>query len=548
MYSWNLEKERCEAEAYLTEKQTDFVTTYMTVSSLQFIIEQDLKVIKASTIAALLRVLESKKHASQRQIYFLHKKAADAIGAILAKTSDPNLAEHAKNGLTAILHKKKEKPFRAAAESLGTLPLKIKGPCLEKNQAVKNSLPLIPTVSWRTLMQKSGFPTHLPVESIKWKGRNLIVHSKNPDHVLVVKMSRPEGDPAMLFKEGLWMDFLAGHIADFIDTDDMFRIPEPINFSGSFLFRLDNLPAAIPQNTGIDPLLPAIGFIARSDYFCYPNEHHPNHPFPKETFYGIIARSALLLGRLASFGIIHTAPIPLFHNRVQRHRRNDGGLYEWQRGGRLDQWLDSCRFPNIGKTGIRDFEHFISFNHSPRKLYEWIGSHIFSLVLIAGSYFRNMDDQKKGLRADGYPMDARHLFDKRLFKKTVTKIFSCYYKGFTGKSYTGTLPRYLNQDLDRFVTRLIDEMGIDRHMEEILRVAEQNVMSETDFSEFLTSRGYTAEDIRKMEKGKSDITILTGPHLGGFNQPISIPELIEFTAAAAALCISDRYCQAKLSA
>ena len=32
----------------------------------------------------------------------------------------------------------------------------------------------------------------------------------------------------------------------------------------------------------------------------------------------------------------------------------------------------------------------------------------------------------------------------------------------------------------------------------------------------------------------SDIPLTTGPHLGGFNQQISLPELIEFVAAASA--------------
>ena len=44
-------------------------------------------------------------------------------------------------------------------------------------------------------------------------------------------------------------------------------------------------------------------------------------------------------------------PIPLFHNRTQRLRRDDQGRYQWFRAGRLDQWLDSCAFPNLGLSG-----------------------------------------------------------------------------------------------------------------------------------------------------------------------------------------------------
>jgi hypothetical protein len=35
--------------------------------------------------------------------------------------------------------------------------------------------------------------------------------------------------------------------------------------------------------------------------------------------------------------------------------------------------------------------------------------------------------------------------------------------------------------------------------------------------------------------------MMTGPHLGGFNQRISLPELIHFTGTAASYCIGDRY-------
>ena len=61
----------------------------------------------------------------------------------------------------------------------------------------------------------------------------------------------------------------------------------------------------------------------------------------------------------------------------------------------------------------------------------------------------------------------------------------------------------------------IEEMGVDRHMEEILRKAEQNIMSDQAFVDFLISRGFDKSQIAQMEKGEKDITILTGPHLGG---------------------------------
>ena len=541
MYSWNLEKERLDAEAYLTGPRSDFVTTYMTVANLQFIIKEHPDIISGNTAAALLAVLSGTEHASQKQVFFLYKKAADGLGEMIQATSDRALAETAKNALIHILTAFSGKPCRAAAEALGSVPLAVKGPTLPEKPETG-----IPGISWAKLLESSGFSDGSPLQ---WKGRNVLVSSSDNSRVLVLKMARLGEDPAGLADEGLWMDFLIDHSAGFLGDSDcpdparMFQIPRPIRISGSHVFRIDDFPFA-PDPPEIDPRAYAVGFTAPPDYFCYPNELEDSRPLPEAVFLDIMCRNAWLLGRLTAFGIVHTAPIPLFHNRVQRERREDRGLYEWPRAGRLDRWLSSCRFPNIGKTGIRDFEHFISFSGSSRKLYQHIGSHVLSLVLVAGSYFRNQEAGLVGFDDGGNPVDARHLFNERLFAETVHSIFFNYYKGFTETSFCGPLP----VDLDAFVSRLIDEMGVDRHMEEILRVAEQTAMTDAAFADFLKSRGFSEGQIRKFEKGRQDIPILTGPHLGGFNQPISVPELIEFTGAISALCVADRYFRVKFAA
>lgn len=541
MYSWNLEKERLEAESYLSGTRADFVTTYMTVANLQYIISQQPDIVTGKTVDTLLDVLEGQEHAGQRQAYFLYKKAADALAAIIENTLDPRLAKHARDGLFYALCHRKEKPYRAAAEALGGLPLTVcgSGPGIHGTAAKDADLPV---VSWRSLLESAG----LAERSIQmeWRGRSLILCSSHQSRVLVIKTARINDDYALLHSESLWMEFLSENQSVFPWSDIFFQVPEPIRIGGSFLFRVENLPASDSPIFRCDdsgPGVSAMGFFAPPEYFCYPNEPASGSLPAEAVFHEIIARNAGLLGRLTASGIIHTAPIPLFHNRVQRHRRSDQGLYQWPRGGRLDQWLNSCRFPNIGKTGIRDFEHFTLFDGPSRRLYEFIGSHILSLVLIAGSYFRNRDTRRKGLDASGQPVDARDLFDAALFKKTVTAIFENYYQGFTGKAFMEVFPL----DLDGLTNRLIEEMGVDRHMEEILRIAEQNAMTEAEFSDFLTGRGFSGETVSLMKKGEKDIPILTGPHLGGFNQRISVPELIEFTAAAAALCISDRYCHEK---
>jgi hypothetical protein len=94
---------------------------------------------------------------------------------------------------------------------------------------------------------------------------------------------------------------------------------------------------------------------------------------------------------------------------------------------------------------------------------------------------------------------------------------------------------------------MVDEMGVDRHMEEILRVADQQEMTHSAFIRFLVHRRVPRAKALQTKKGASDITLYTGPHLGGFNQRISLPELIESVGSMVALCIYGRYCKEKLN-
>ena len=78
-------------------------------------------------------------------------------------------------------------------------------------------------------------------------------------------------------------------------------------------------------------------------------------------------------------------------------------------------------------------------------------------------------------------------------------------------------------------------------MEEIFRATDQQEMSDDEFNEFLLERGFNGSNIDRLQRGLEDITIMTGPHLGGFNQRISLPELIHFTETATSYCICDRF-------
>jgi hypothetical protein len=283
-----------------------------------------------------------------------------------------------------------------------------------------------------------------------------------------------------------------------------------------------------------------VAFFAQKDYFTYPNDHRPEMRLPPDQFREVMLRCAWLFGKLASRGIVHVSPIPLFHNRVQRERREDQGLYEWQRGGRLDRWLQSCAYPNFGVTGIRDFEHLISFSGRSRQLCYHMGAQLLGLLLTAGSYFRNKDASRVGFDKHGNTVDARDLFDRPLFEEAIYGIFCNYYRAFTGKDLDGELPF----SLDNLVCRMIEEMGVDRHMEEVLRVVDQEAMSDGAFRDFLLRRGYSERETADFKKGHQDIILYTGPHLGGFNERISLPELIEAVGSMSAFCIAGKFRQA----
>jgi hypothetical protein len=291
------------------------------------------------------------------------------------------------------------------------------------------------------------------------------------------------------------------------------------------------------KNSVNQPVNGAIGFTVHPDYFVYPNPLPDEDIIDRNNFMEVMNRNAFLLGKLASMGMVHTAPVPLFHNRLQRHRRCDGGYYEWPRAGRLDRWLMSCRYPNLGKSGIRDFEHLEAISGASSRFYRFVGNHLISIILIGASYFRNHDPDRTGFTEKGLPVDVRHLFCADLMQKLIEDSFNAYYEGFTGRKNGDRLP----VDFDNFVLRLIDEFGVDRYMEEIFRVADQQDMSDVEFNEFLLERGVSRNTVEGLSRGLEDITIFTGPHLGGFNQRISLPELIHFTETAAAYCICDRY-------
>jgi hypothetical protein len=154
-----------------------------------------------------------------------------------------------------------------------------------------------------------------------------------------------------------------------------------------------------------------------------------------------------------------------------------------------------------------------------------------------GSWFRNKDPQRVGVDRHGKAIDARDLFEERSLRDLVEGLFLHYYQGFVGQAFEGTTPL----DLDQLSARMIEEMGVDRHMEEVLRIPDQRRMTERDFRDYLVKQGYDEETISSIKKGAREVRILSGPHLGGFNERISLPELIETVGTLSALCVLGRY-------
>ncbi|MBS3731685.1 MAG: SidJ-related pseudokinase [Desulfobacterales bacterium] len=534
MYAWNLENERAAAETYLLHRQTDFTTTYMEVSNLQYIIAQNPEIVQLDTAAALCCVLCGKSHSRQRQVFFLFKKAADALAAMLCHPTPDSAAEKARTALARVLSDQTGHAFRAAAEAMGALPLATGSP-------VPPDFPK-PSPRMQSVLDLSEI-TGTPLSGqMQWMGRSLLIDIKEaPGRLLVLKFARPGQPVSELASEAYWMQYLS-QLREIRKSRS--AVPEPVTDQYPVVYRLSAFALGIPGDLKIDAERHAIAFKVYRSYFCYPNHPGKDGMLPKAECRRILGRSAHIFGRLASRDIIHTAPIPLFHNRVQRYRREDRGLYQWHRGGRLDQWLASCRYPNFCKSGIRDFEHLIAFDGPARRRYEHIGAHAFSLILVAGSYCRNHDETRTGLDSQGRPVDARDLFDRNWLKDVLNDVFCNYYEGFTGQPFSGSPPC----DLDLLSRRLVAEMGVDRHMEEILRVAEQEAMSPAEFRDFLSQRGFDPQTIRGMKKGEQDIRIMTGPHLGGFNERISVPELTQYAAALSARCIMDRYCRQRFAA
>lgn len=511
----------------ITSCHAEFPARYMAACNLHALVRSEPQSVNASILSSLEEILLDLSLLRHRQSFFLFKETAGTMASLITDNS-ASLANKTLNSLKRVLRLTKGSSHKAVTETLGSLPFTL------KTQVLKNrNSDAPPTLTWQELVSQTKYSAE---GEFFFKGRSLVVKLSNPDKILVIKIARLGEEIDNLSNEMIWMEHLHNEASC---LPVRFDVPQPVLVQGNFIFRLAHLPTPLPAKLKLHHQKIAIAFVAHKDYFSYANE--PRNFHSDSDFVEVMGRNSWLLGYFAAQGLVHTAPIPLFHNRVQHHRREDNGLYDWTRGGRLDQWLASCRHPNIGLCGTRDFEHFSIFNQTGKKLYQQIGVHILSLFLVTASYFRNRQADRVGLQCNGNPVDARHLFDKKLLVLLIQKIVCSYYEGFTGRQHDEEMPF----DVHQLASRMIEEMGVDNHMHEILRLPDQNQMDDNEFKNFLISRGFSEKKASSLTRGSAEIALLTGPHLGGFNQQISIPEIIDTTATTAASCVLGLFTREK---
>ena len=512
---------------------------YVNVDRIGEDIRTNPKSITMENIRMVAGYLDKTDHERRTKSFFLYRKAAKILAAVLVLLKDRQniVFQEAYQILAGKLKDASEKKRQAASIALGNLPFQAMNSYMDFPELLSDddlkglTLPLLTAemLSDKAGVRITGNPALL--------GRTLVFPTSRGKMVMAVKIARKGDLIKNLNSEAVWMRKLSGY---FEHSHAAFHIPEPIaEWHGApcYLFRAANMTKYMgnKKKGGLHPQLLSIAFLAHENYYQYPNDHETLSN--KDCFFDMMSDLSFLFGNLSAKGIVHTAPIPLFHNRVQQNRREDLGIYDWQLGGRLDRWLSSCVHPNFGPSGLRDFEHFEVMSGKTSEVYRHIGNQLLSLVLVSGSYFRNHAPDLVGLDAKGNPVDARLLFDRDFFKDLIQTIFHSFHKGFTGYAFTGDFP----MDFSHFSERLINEMGVDRHMAEIIRVRDQDELTHHEFTALLKSHGFSEARIKETPKGKNDITVYTGPHLGEFNGRISLPELIRFLEASASLSVSNHF-------
>ncbi len=514
---------KAEATAYARGliPEREFCAAYMDLRNLRGLLQKSPDSADYEIIKAVWDVIVEQRYSDQTMSRLLYRECSKSLAAVGASCTDSELSSKALSLQIQAASTCTEHASIEASGGLGVLPFEL---------VLPDSPPKLsghcPSISWDELL-KAGNVTSEPVFS----GRSAVMESAGDNQIFAVKIARNGESTEGLHLEGKWMEKL---FADANCCSVRFECPRPFSVSDQILFKITDLPENCPDNLHKDGY--AMAYHAHSDYFAYPNDDREGKRTEPQEFLEIMSRNSYILGWLAGRGIVHDAPIPLFHNRVQAMRRTDEGVYQWHRFGRLDRWLESCRFPNFGRSGLRDFEHLQVMKPGSDKFYRAIGSHFMSILLVIGSWFRAQNPELCGLDENDEPIDARSLFDPDFFEKAVMSCFTEYYRGFTGFEFQHEIDLHI----PKLVKCMIDQMGVDNHMFEFMRVVDQNILEDQEFRNYLLKYGMAPEKVAELKKGEADIPLVTGPHLGNFNGVISLPEIIEWSAMAAGCCIAAK--------
>lgn len=250
---------------------------------------------------------------------------------------------------------------------------------------------------------------------------------------LALKMCVNPGDESRLLHEICMQEYLK-KLSGLQGLSVESTLPCPLKG----IYRIREIPRHLRE--GICAAEPhAIGYIAGREYFAYVNE--PQHSIQ------VMRRSLLVcardLARLTGMGLIHASLMPLYHRRGDGSEEDDG--YCWQRKvvGRLEKWLESCRYPNLRLSGLADYEHLeVHQDIQPQRLQSHIGRHLFSLGLLLASYL-----EKSGQ------------LEENTLKSILEECFIQYYSTLAGD------PPGLDEavDWDLLANQMVEEMGPDKY-------------------------------------------------------------------------------------
>lgn len=352
------------------------------------------------------------------------------------------------------------------------------------NSSIKFNAKDVVTIDFQELLPKNM------TSKLERRGRTIVIPLE--EGCLAVKLSLREGDEIPLLHE-------ANMQSSFSDMRLSSRIPRPLGG----LFRIEGLPSWIEADMGISKPR-GICYTADHNYFRYLGD-----PLlaDEEMSQGLLS-CAEDLGRLARKGLIHTALIPLYHS-CERTSRNDCA-YRWNRkvAGRLDNWLQSCSYPNLRLSGIADLEHMeLHSEISSQDLHAYVGEHLLCMSLVLGSYFRR-----------------RGKFEIKAVSRILRDCFRVYYEALTRRE-----PDLLDEGIDWIIlaNRMAEEMGTEERMDEKME-AENTEAEEIDGSGYYEGKSYAPERL----------------HLGPPNGPFPIPELIRaihITSAFAVLEVQSQH-------